>query len=324
MVIWDILSQPCERHIISSTICRITPLLYSDDWLVVTCNFDWAPVIYLLQWHQRLWLLRLFEIHIFTEVSICVFILNLLSRLVLKLKITLFSCFEYLLLLFLQALFKRFLLLGSDWIIVLNEVVFQDNSIRWCNAIVLLFRKCCYSFEFDSIWLFDDWLFFDWVKKLRTLSCIFCTASSYSCWLLNFVNKCFTNHNFFVSLYRNILFLFALFLIFYFCFVYEFFEILHLLSTWHNVFVILIKRLRIWILVLHELHSKLMVFWYAVFWSNFTKRFSFGVVGCFVCTFLSIWGSCLACCIYIRFLTSSWGPFRCFCCFVSSCWLCSW
>ena len=91
-----------------------------------------------------------------------------------------------------------------------------------------------------------------------------------------------------------------------------------------HVFVILIKGLRIWILVLHELHSKLMVFWYAVFWSNFTKRFSFGVVGCFVWTFLSIWGSCLACCIYIRFFTSSWRPLRCFCCFVSSCWLCSW
>ena len=67
-----------------------------------------------------------------------------------------------------------------------------------------------------------------------------------------------------------------------------------------------------------------MVFRYPVFWPNFTQRFSFRVVCCFVCTFLFIRGSCLACCIYIRFLTSSWRTFRCFCCFVSSCWLCSW
>ena len=143
------------------------------------------------------------------------------------------------------------MLLSPDWIVVLNEVIFQDNSICWCNAIVWLFRKCCYSFQLNCIWLFDNWLFFDWVKKLRTLACIFSTTSSYSSWLLNFVYKCFANHNLFVSLNRNVWFLFALFLIFYLCFIYEFFEILHLLSTRHYVFVILIEGLRIWILALH-------------------------------------------------------------------------
>ena len=293
--------------------------------MVVARNFDWTSMIYLFQWHQRLWLLRLPKIQIFSEVGIRVFIFHLLCWLVLNQEITLLRGFENLLLLFLQTLFKRFLLLRPDWVIVLNEVVFQYNSISWCNAIVWKYRKCCYSFKLNSIWLFDDWLFFDWIKKLRSLSCIFCTTPSYASRLLNFVDKCFANHNFFIGFYRNVWFLFTLFLIFYFCFIYEFFEILHLLSTWHYVFVILIKgRLGIWILVLHELHGKLVVFRYAVFRPNFTQRFSFRVVCCFVCTFLFIGGICLTCCIYIRFFTSSWRPFRCFCCFVSSCWLCSW